>query len=438
MTDYHRPTDASGKPVESFPRPPQNPASPAGGATSLTSGQWMVLIAAFLGWMFDGFELGLFPVVARPALADLLQASGDAQIGLWNGRITACFLIGAAAGGVVFGWLGDRLGRVRALSLSILTYSLFTGLSYFARTPMELGALRFIGALGMGGEWSLGVALVMECWPEKWRPALAGAIGAAANVGFFLTGLVASIRPVSQTSWRWMFLVGAAPALLVFFIMFCVPESERWRAAVRTSALHPIREIFSTHLLRRTLLGIAFASVALIGTWGSVQWLPLWADQLAGSASAKAQTQQIQGCGAIAGCLIAPLLGARFGRRTAYFILCLSSLLVCGFMFRRISSFGAEFLAASFLVSAATASFYGWFPMYFPELFPTRVRATGQGLCYNFGRIFAAGGALVQGHLVGAFDGSYARAGAVVTLIYLLGMVLIWLAPETKGRPLPE
>jgi MFS family permease len=415
-------------------------ARPAQPSVKLTSGQWMVLIAAFLGWLFDGFELGLFPVVARPALLSLLGSGGDVAVGPWNARITACFLLGAAAGGFVFGWLGDRIGRVRALSASILTYSLFTGFSYFAQQPWHLGVLRFVGALGMGGEWSLGVALVMECWPEKWRPALAGAIGAAANVGFLLTGVVARVHPVTQESWRWMFLVGAAPALLVFFIMLCVPESERWKQAVRKEAAHPVMEIFSPGLLKHTLLAIAFASVALIGTWGSVQWLPLWADQMAGSGNpaAKADTQMVQGIGAIVGCFIAPLLGARLGRRGAYFLLCICSLGICAFIFRRISEFGAAFLATAFLASAATASFYGWFPLYFPELFPTRVRATGQGLCFNFGRIFAAAGALVQGHLVAGFGGSYARAGAIVTLIYLLGMLLIWFAPETKGKPLPE
>lgn len=409
----------------------------------LTRGQWMVLVAAFLGWLFDGFEIGLFPVVARSALLDLLGSAdmhtADRLIGPWNARINACFLLGAASGGLVFGWLGDRIGRVRALALSILTYSLFTGFSYFARAPWQLGMLRFIGSLGMGGEWSLGVALVMECWPERLRPLLAGAIGASANFGFLLTGVVAKLKHVTVDSWRWMFLVGALPALLVFFVILFVPESERWKAAVRRDVAKPVREIFSGRLLKTTLLAIIFASVALIGTWGSVQWLPLWADQLAGALNpgAKAETQMMQALGAIAGCLVAPLLGARLGRRPAYFLLCLASLILCGYMFRAIAEFNREFLWLAFVVSLATASFYGWFPLYFPELFPTRVRATGQGLSYNFGRVFAAAGALVQGELVAHFDGSYARAGAVVTMIYLAGMALIWLAPETKGKPLP-
>jgi hypothetical protein len=259
-------------------------------------------------------------------------------------------------------------------------------------------------------------------------------------VGFLLTGVVARIHHVTVDSWRWMFLVGALPALLVFFILGFVPESERWRRAVNARATHPVREIFSGHLLRRTVLAIAFASVALIGTWGSVQWLPLWADQMVGSVNkaAKADTQMLQAFGAILGCLIAPAIGARLGRRTAYFLLCAASLVLCGFMFRVIDEFGAAFLTMAFLVSAATASFYGWFPLYFPELFPTRVRATGQGLSYNLGRVFAAGGALVQGQLVAGLGGSYAKAGAIVTLVYLAGMALIWLAPETKGKPLPD
>ena len=142
-----------------------------------------VLIAAFLGWMFDGMEMGLFPLIARPALMQMQQAQGlalsDAFVAQWMGYATAAFLIGAAGGGVVFGWLGDRIGRVRAMAASILVYSLFTGLIYFAQEPWHLCVVRFIAALGMGGEWSLGIALVMEVWPEKHRPLMAGIIGAA-------------------------------------------------------------------------------------------------------------------------------------------------------------------------------------------------------------------------------------------------------------------
>jgi len=399
----------------------------------------MVLVAAFLGWLFDGFEIGLFPVVARPGLLSMIPGGTDADVGKWMARITACFLIGAAAGGMLFGWLGDRIGRVRALSASILTYSLFTGFGYFAQEPWHFGVFRFLAALGMGGEWALGVALVMECWPEKWRPMLAGAIGAAANCGFLLVGVVAKTWPVTVESWRWMFLVGAAPALLVFFIRLFVPESERWKKSVAENVSRPVREIIASGLLKRVFLGILLASVALIGTWGSVTWVPLWADQIAGpgNPTAKASAQSFQALGAIVGSILAPLLGALLGRRVSYFLLCLASLAICQILFRGITEYNNTFLLMSFLVSGATASFYGWFPLYFPELFPTRVRATAQGLCFNFGRIFAAAGALTQGALMAHFDGSYAKAGAVVTLVYLAGMIAIWFAPETKGKPLP-
>ncbi len=401
----------------------------------------LTLAAAFLGWMFDGLEMGLFPLVARPALQQMSGgAANDAFIGHWMGLVTAAFLLGAAAGGLAFGWLGDRVGRVRALSLSVLTYSVFTGLAYFAQTPWHLAATRFCAALGMGGEWSLGVALVMEVWPEKFRPMLAGIIGAAANVGFALIAIIGLFFSVTVHSWRWVVLVGAIPALLTLFIRWFVPESERWQHAAALAPVRPMHEIFSAGLRRVTLLATGLTAIVLIGTWGTVQWIPLWADQLTGGVQpqAKAWTGLFAGLGAITGCLGGAWAGGRFGRRVTYFGMCLGSLVSCGLLFRGGLGYGPGFLALAFLVGAMTASFFGWLPLYLPELFPTRVRATAQGLAYNAGRVLAAAGALQMGALMRQFDGSYARAGAVITLVYALGLGLIWLAPETKGQPLPE
>jgi len=404
----------------------------------------LVLLTAFLGWMFDGLEMGIFPLIARPALQEMQAATGqtgDAYIGHWMGIITALFLLGAAFGGLVFGWLGDKVGRVRAMSLAILCYSVFTGLAYFAQTPWHLGFFRFIAALGMGGEWSLGVALVMEVWPEKHRPLLAGVIGAAANIGFAVIAGLGLLFHVTQDSWRWVVLVGATPALLTFVIRLFVPESERWLEASQAAPARPVKEILqSPALLKTTLLGTVFAGVALIGSWGSVQWLPLWADQMAGPdmPKAKAYTQVLGGIGSVVGCLLGSWLGGRFGRRPAYFILCLGSLLSCAWLFRGVDAYGPLFLALCFIVGTTTAAFYGWLPLYLPELFPTRVRATGQGIAFNAGRIFAAVAAVQMGSLMGMFGGSYAKAGAIITLIYVVGLGMIWLAPETKNRPLPE
>ncbi len=411
-------------------------------SSSITSrGARLALLAAVLGWLFDGFEIGLFPVVARPALLSMLGPGHEGVVGRWMGLITATFLLGAALGGVAFGWLGDRVGRVKAMSLSILCYSLFSGAAYFAQEPWHLAGFRFIAALGMGGEWALGVALVMEVWPERSRPWLAGAIGAAANFGMVLVGVVARIAPVTVESWRWMFLVGAAPAVLTFLIRLFVPESERWEQSREGKAtrVSPLREVFGPALRRRTWTGILLSSIALIGTWGSVQWIPLWADQLTGGKvpDAKANAQTLSALGATVGSLLAPILLGVRGRRLGFFVLCVASLLTCGVLFRTQTAYTPVFLGWVFATGACTAAFYGWFPLYFPELFPTRVRATGQGISYNAGRVIAAVGAMTSGALVQHYGG-YAPMGAVITLIYLVGMVVIWWAPETAGKPLPE
>lgn len=282
--------------------------------------------------------------------------------------------------------------------------------------------------------------MVMEFWPEDKRPLMAGVIGAAANVGYALIGTVTWIVPVRPDSWRWVMLAGACPALLALAISLIVPESHRWQEAAKKAGAHPLRVVFGRELRRTTLLAIVFGAVALIGTWGSVQWLPLWADQMTGKTHphVKGLTMFLMSAGAIVGCFIGPWIGARLGRRIAYFSLCAASLVLCGLLFRTVTTFGTAFMFWAFCVGAATAAFYGWLPLYLPELFPTRARATGQGISFNTGRILAAVGAITQGQLVAHYDGSYAKAGAVVTLVYLVGMALIWLAPETRGKPLPE
>jgi MFS family permease len=440
---------------------------------------------------------------------------------------TAGFLVGAATGGVLFGWLGDRIGRVRAMMLTVLTYALFSGLCGLATAAWQIAVLRFCSALGMGGEWSLGVALVMEIWPEKSRALLAGLIGAAANVGFLLIalaglGLTTVLQQtrdwllaiglseswvqmlVANNGWRLLMLFGAAPALLTFFIRLFVPESERWEreqergatsswatrdllgvaigalgacliiylwgaespwplrltgtafgllvAAVGytypvvrylqrsgsriTDPLHTLRPTMS-----RMLLGACLGGVALTSTWGASQWIPLWADQLAGSSVPRARSyaQIASALGAIAGTLIGALLGKWLGRRVVYSILCLSSLASAMFLYQFNSSYGPRFLASVWLVGCTTASFYGWLPLYLPELFRTGVRATGQGFSYNFGRILAAIGVLQTGNLMkDVFNDNYPQALSVVSLVYVVGLALICLAPETHGKALPE
>src|SRR5438128_6209895 len=177
--------------VESPARPASAPVSPLlSGHEPSGAGKWLALAAVLLGWMFDGAEMGIFSLVGRPAVKDLMREATEGQVGLWFSVIVAGFLVGAATGGVLFGWLGDRFGRVRAMTLSVLTYSLFSGAGGFVTAPEQIAILRFVAALGMGGEWALGVALVMEIWPDKSRAFMAGLIGAAANVGYLLVGFI--------------------------------------------------------------------------------------------------------------------------------------------------------------------------------------------------------------------------------------------------------
>jgi MFS family permease len=320
------------------------------------------------------------------------------------------------------------------------------GCGYFATEPWQLGVLLFFSALGMGGQWSLGVALVMETWPEKSRPLLSGIIGAASNVGFLLIASVALCYSVTPDSWRWMMLVGASPAVMAMMIVAFVPESERWKQSAKKRGGSPIIEIFKPGLASKTILAIILAGVPLIGTWAAISgWLPVWADKMAGNLQphAKAITQVSMAIGAIIGCIIAPLVGGKIGRRPAYFGLCAISLICCQYIFRAFHEYDLNFVLMAGLTCCVTAGFYGWLPLYLPELFPTRVRATGQGLSFNFGRFLAAIGAVNMGLLVGALGGDaakgdYGPAGAVITLIYIVGMIVILFAPETKGKPLPD
>lgn len=409
------------------------PGAPSGSA------KWLVLLAAFLGWMFDGVEMGIFPQIARSALnAEMLgQAATEEAVKWWHQIIDACFLFGAAAGGLVFGWLGDRFGRVRAMAFAILVYSGFTGLLYFVTSPTQIAALRFLAAIGMGGEWALGVALVMEVWDAKYRPLMAGLIGAAANVGFVMVGLIGAVIKVDEANWRVFAIVGAAPALLTFVIRLFVPESHKWQAAQQVRRSRPLTEIAQDRgLTLRTAMAVALASIALLGTWGAVQKIPAWVGGMESKTpAAQGNVVTMLGLGAIVGCMVAPLIAAALNRRIAYFLLCLASLASCQLLFNRFTEYDGAFLAMSFLVGAVTAALYGWLPLYLPELFPTRVRATAQGISFNFGRIFAGVGGITVGTLS---PGGYAKMGAIVSLVYLVGMVAVWFAPETKGKPLPE
>jgi len=292
---------------------------------------------------------------------------------------------------------------------------------------------------------------------------LAGFIGAASNVGFLLIALIGLglaqvvtelgdfLRAVrlpqewvaallANSGWRVLLFVGAAPALLTFFIRLFVPESERWKHAARGAPKNRVIDIFRGGLARPAALGTLLAAIALLGTWGSVQWIPSWADKLTGGEmpTAKSLAQVWLSLGAILGCLVGAPFAQWTSRRIGYFALCAGSLVACQYLFRVPMAFGTAYLAWIFAVGGLTAAFYAWLPLYLPELFPTRVRATGQGFAYNTGRVLTAVGVLVSGQLLNVFGENYARMCAVISLIYIVGLAFIWFCPETKGKPLPE
>ena len=488
----------------------------------------LTLLAAILGWMFDGFEMGLFPLIGQPALTDLLGPDAPpADTAKWFGAIIAVFLVGAASGGVLFGWLGDKIGRVRAMSISIFTYAIFTGLCGFATEAWHIAALRFVASLGMGGEWSLGVALVNEIWPGKSRALIAGLIGAAANVGYLLVAVLSMVmlsfighaeslllgvgvsaemtaKLLSNSAWRLLMISGAVPALLIFFIRMFVPESSKWEAERARGAtshwsnvdlwgvligslaalgivwawspagvgplaataitlvglaiallgyIHPARRYVARaelagslrrgqgrEIVRMMIFGAGLAAVALLGTWGSTQWAPRWVVQLEPDATkhAKEWTLFWLSAGAIVGTMAAALAAGRFGRRITYAVLCVLSIGAALLLYQTNTSYSSYFLFCTFVAGAMTASFYGFFPLYLPELFPTAVRATGQGFAFNFGRIVAAVGGMQTANLIKVFDNSFPKAASVMAAIYVAGLCLVWFGPETKGRELPE
>ena len=280
--------------------------------------QWLVLAAALLGWMFDGVVMGLCPIVSRPAMIDLLglsradAATVDKLVGPQVSYVIALFLFGAACGGVLFGWLGDRAGRVRAMALSILFYSGFTGACYFAAQPWQLAALFFLAALGMGGEWALGVALVVECWPERSRPLLAGVIGAASNVGYLAMGLIVMFCRVTPASWRWIMLACASPSVLALLILAVVPESPRWRESVRRRAARPLRELLGTPAGAAGTAGNRAGFRGAGGHMGRRAWIfALVGRPMAGQGNphAKGVAMATIAAGAIFGCFAGAVIG---------------------------------------------------------------------------------------------------------------------------------
>lgn len=414
-----------------------------------------MLAAAFLAWMFAGLEIALFVLIHRQMTHGLLGPDTPEQVVTrWFAWYQAAFLFGAAAGGWLFGSLGDRAGRTRAMAASVLCYSGFTLACYFAESVELMLGLRCLACLGVGGVWPNAVALVAEAWPNASRPFLAGVLGAAANVGMVLLGAVGYCFPITDDAWRWAMLVGAAPAGIGVLIMLIVPESPRWLAsrAVRTAGTTmdtPLREVLRPPLLSRTILGVALGAIPVVGSAANANWLVPWTDQATGRTAApspgdppkpppdprgKAETVITRSGGAAFGSLLGGVVASLVGRRLSYFLISLGAFGISTYIFGQLDPLHPQFQVMTFLLGFVGIMYFGWLPLFLPELFPTRVRSTGTGISFNTGRVVAGVVVLSAGFLLDQFGGDYAKVGLYSGMIYAAGMVVIWFVPRQAGR----
>lgn len=404
------------------------------------SQRYLVLITAFLALVFDGVELGLMPVASLSVSKSLLGAAFTPELGgEWFARFTAALMLGAAIGGIMLGSLGDRIGRTRAMGVCILFYSIFAALGAYAQDQWQMLALRFLVGLGVGGLWPNGIALVSECWSGASRPLVSGAMMAGLNAGILLLSQLARQWPITPDSWRWLFQFAGAPALLGIFVLISLPESPKWLAnrGVKQKVA-PLRELFQPSLIRFTLVGILLSAIPMVGAWSASKWMIPWADKVAGATNVgyKAATQGWWALGATLGSFAGAQLASWLGRRLSYGLISLATVTITFAMFQLTAPLQSSFHPIVFTQGFVATLFFGWLALYLPELFPTRVRATGSGLAYNSGRFATAFGVLAAGFLFTALGGDYPKVGTICASIYALGFIVIWWAPVTKAEDL--
>jgi MFS family permease len=408
----------------------------------LSGYQALVLAVAWLGWVFDSMDATIYALVLTPALKELLPAgSGAADVGWYGGIIFSIFLLGWALGGVGFGILADRFGRARTLVVTILIYAVFTAMAGLAHSWWELALYRFLTALGIGGEWAAGATLVAEVMPESLRVRGAGVLQSAWGAGYFL-GAGAYLLLASQ-SWRVLFFVGLLPALVAIVARLKVREPEKWVEAKKSGAParsgSAIAELFSPRLRRDTLVGSGLAFVAVFGLWGATNWTPslirelLAARKLDPDTVARMVSYAVMSLnvGAIAGYLAFAPIAERWGRRAAFLVMLAGASVTLPAAFLIPNTYTQSLLLLPLLGFFSNGMFSG-FPIYLPELYPTRIRATGAGFCFNVGRVLAASGPFLTGYLITQF-GTFARAASSIALVYVLGALILLAARETRG-----
>ena len=465
----------------------------------LTPYHWFVFVVASLGWLFDTMDQQLFNLARKPAVMHLIAqgdpekkavSPSDPRVQKYSGYATTIFMIGWALGGFAFGILGDRIGRARTMLLTILIYSAFTGLSALSRSLYDFAFYRFLTGLGVGGEFAVGVSLVAEVMPERARANALGALQALSAVGNMLAAVLSmGLGRLEESgaigsAWRAMFVIGVLPAVLSLFIFKQLKEPEKWKAADakrkadRAAGLGgkdhlfgPLAELFTDPRWRRnTLVGMALAFSGVVGLWGigvfspdlsrtifNAHFTQLGHDLGLSDAALKtyvagkltfwsAMTLLLFNLGAFFGINAYTWITSYTGRKPAFALSFVLAMAATSYTFLNLRTFNQIYWMVP-MMGFCQLALFGGYAIYFPELFPTRLRSTGTSFCYNVGRLVAAGGPSVLGLLASDVYGGFESrdptlpiryAGVTMCAVFLIGLFALPFAPETKGKPLPE
>jgi MFS family permease len=434
--------------------------SPGPWYAGLSADAWRALVASNLGWIFDGYETFALVLTANVALNQLLPAAQRPHALYYQGLVVAMTLLGWACGGILWGVLADYVGRRPAMMQSILIYSVFTGLTFFAGTWWWLAILRFLTGLGLGAEWGTGVSLVAEKWPDRARAKGASILQSGIGFGFFLASFVwYLLQGAGPNAWRYMYLLGVLPALVLLYLRSRVSESERWshvserRAEVRRRgarseedralARFTLAGLFETPQRRRdTWVALLMSLATNVAWWGVATWVPVY---VATTMHARYGAPPLV-WGSYAGIVYngADILGLMafafiadaIGRKPTLVVYYALSVVLVPLLFLGGHTPG-WLLTLAALNGFFTAGQYSWFSVWVPELYPTRVRATAASFIFNVSRFVAFLGPIFAGALIVRLHG-LANAATAVGLIFVVGLVASFFARETRGQPLPD
>jgi MFS family permease len=431
--------------------------------SGLTAQHWRVLWGSYLGWIFDGYEAFALIVALPPALHSLLRPDQAPSAAIYAGLAIGITLLGWGIGGLGGGILADYFGRKRMMMLSVLFYALLTGLTAFSTSLAMLIAMRFLTGLAIGAEWSTGIALVAESWPDHARPKGLGLLQSGFGAGSVLAALVwlvlSQTRPLGDGTWRLIFLVGALPAFCVFYLMRALDESERWLSAVRecrweavegecAAASNQKRPFTLTTLLRspearrRVWLTFLMSLATTTGWWAVSTWSPVYAEQLAKAQGEMAgiwgpRIALVYTLGGVIAYMSSGFVADWIGRR-AYLLLTFAGSLVITWMTYLWTGNLYVFSVLAFLNGVITLGFgFSWMAIYPVELFTATVRSTAASVVFNGARLVAWIFPIIAGTLVAKFGG-ITNAALIISSIYAIGLFVPWFLPETAGKPLPH